>query len=254
MHSLLNKIDDLISLVDVNSNITVKDTRMVFIVGASGAGKTTLAENFRKSEKDCIHFDADLFMLGSDDPISRRYPDANAMKNRSPQLTKAFDLLMTGIESVNHGHKPTLCHWKPFYDLVIPQIKRARLAYPNKHMVISHAVYPKIVRDYIRNQFGNELSFIIINTHRDICTERRRSRLNESIAAAGAAAIEEFLLNGMGSSIKEQETRWSKASHGFEIMRDDEPNTFQIDASKMTKDEFFAAGQKILRQIGINRE
>ncbi len=45
-----------------------------------------------------------------------------------------------------------LSAWTPFYDLLIAKLMEIKMEYSNKNIAISHSVYKRCVRDYIRKQ------------------------------------------------------------------------------------------------------
>eukprot|EP01084_Bolivina_argentea_P257118 433107_1 len=223
-------------------------TKVIWITGRSGAGKTTLGENF-KSLSNYIHFDADQFAHGKD-PVkdSGTTIEKTHGSNRPKELVDAYDNLAVkeGYHGIFQGKKPDISVWTPFYDLLIDEINNKKSQYPGKNIVVTQSVYPRYVRDYLRDILKNDLIFIIIDASLDLLPERHIIRAHERAAEIGQTADE--YLKQFGYSIEKIKSEVAPMTEkGFEPMEENEPNTFQIVVNKnMSKNDVFVEAKRLL--------
>ena len=246
MSAALNMIDRLIRYID--NEICGKSTILVFITGRAGSGKTTLGENF-KTRNDFVHFDGDQYPHGNH-PVkdSGQTIQKKDQQKRDKQMEQVYDNLAVkeGYYGLFQGKTPELSVWTPFYDLFINKINETKLEYPNMNIAISQSVYPRSVRDYIRNKCGNNAYFIILHPKIELSTARVVSRTHDLAAKVGKTA-EEYLKEWGRSMEKLKNETAPMIQKGFEPMQDDEPNTYQIDFDEsMTRQDVFEKAQQLL--------
>eukprot|EP01084_Bolivina_argentea_P111152 198409_1 len=244
MSSLL-AIEKLINVIEKTYK---PSNRLIWITGPSGAGKTTLGENFKT--RDCIHFDADQVAFGGD-PIkdAGNYKELrNNKKKRSKKLVDAWDTAtQKGFKALFKNETPDLSVWKPFYEILVPKIKSFASQNPDKMIVITHAVYQRCARDHLRLMFNDEynLTFIILNTKVELTSSRIISRYDDLAANAGQT-VEQYL-NAMGSSIEKVKKSAESYRRGFESKHENEYNTYQIDVDEnMAKQDVFNKAIQLL--------
>ena len=102
-----------------------------------------------------IHFDVDQLSHGFGDPVldaGKTFDGNKVTKNK--EMQKAFGVASErGYNLLMKGEPTELSAWTPFYGLVLDEVKRARNRYAGKHMVVTHSLYPRCVRDWIRCEF-----------------------------------------------------------------------------------------------------
>ena len=226
-------MSSLLVLNDLINKITgINDVKYIFITGRSGAGKTTVSESL-KNEYNFIHFDGDQFPYGNN-PIkqSGQVITGQHKENMTNNMKQIYNELMVkkGYFALFEGNKPDISVWKPFYTLFSNEIIKQRKIYPNKNMVISHAVYLREVRDLLRELLGNNLIFIILNTSTDLLLKRKLIYIEETAQRIGKTGKE--YLKSLGSSFEKATKTITMAYNGFETIQYNEMNTYQIDINQ----------------------
>eukprot|EP00483_Globobulimina_turgida_P005125 UN05135 len=236
-------IDDILQIFENQSQKGL----LVFVVGRSGAGKTTLGENFKKTH-NWLHFDCDQWAYGQD-PLhdSGKTIAPQSLKNRSKELIDAYDNLAVknGYQALFKGENPPLSVWKPYYTLLAKEILKVRSKYNDKNMICSQSVYPYCVREYLRSVLCPELIFIVLNTPTELLTKRIIDRDTKSAAGRGWT-LKEYIDSFPGDyTIEKYKNEIAVRFIGFEQMQKNEPKTFQIDVDEnMTTDEVLHATEK----------
>eukprot|EP01084_Bolivina_argentea_P236116 397116_1 len=241
-----------ITLIDNILKIFDDDTmkgRFVFVVGCSGAGKTTLGENFKKVH-NWIHFDCDAWSYGQDAVHeSGKAIAPESLMKRSNELIEAYDKLAVekGWLALFRGENPPLSVWTPYYSLMAKEILKVRAKYNYKDMIMTQSVYPFCVREFLRSILGKELVFIILNTSKELLTKRIIARDTKNAKTLGKTLQQYIDSFGRHTSFEQYEKQVGSRLIGFDVMRTNEPNTFQIDVNeKMTVDDVFHITQNIL--------
>eukprot|EP01084_Bolivina_argentea_P236117 397117_1 len=163
-------IDDMIKIF----NKETTNGHFIFVVGCSGAGKTTLGENF-KNRHNWIHFDCDQWAYGQDPTKDSGKPIApESLKSRAPELIDVYDKLAVekGYSALFKDETPPLSVWIPYYKMLANKIMETRAMYNNKNMICTQSVYPSCVREYLRSVMNKDLRFIILNTSNELLTKR----------------------------------------------------------------------------------
>ena len=112
--------------------------KVVFLVGPSGAGKTTLGENL-KSHFGFLHFEGDQWSYGGD-PLqdSAKGVIAENLDKRPPDMVKIVDIATKdAYPSLFRGETVSILKWTPFYKMMVRDIERVRAQHRGRDMVIS---------------------------------------------------------------------------------------------------------------------
>lgn len=147
-----------------------------------------------------------------------------------------------------------LSAWTPFYGLMLDAVKKAMKQYAGKHVVVTHSIYARIVRDWIRDTMNGNATFIILNTKIDLLGDRAVKRLEDMAKEMGMTPQEylDSISDAIGHKLKAEQWKEVQAmmSAGLEVMQEDEPNTFQIDVDEnMDRTDVFEAAKKIVFQL-----
>ena len=243
--SLLKLIDEALSFIESSCSCG----RVIFITGRSSAGKTTLGAAF-KTLDDCIHFDVDQFAYGNDPVIDAGQPIRGSDKEkRSAELREAYaSACDKGYKALFAGESPPLSVWTPFYSMVLARVKQARAQYGSKHVVVTHSVYLRAVRDYVRDAFAGDVTFVILNTSRDLLSDRAVNKIHELAARVNVSPQQYLDEHATGTTVEGQRKSIQMVANGFETKQEDEPNTFQIDVmdETMDKTDVFNVARKLL--------
>jgi len=242
---LLNLVDETLDLVDEKKSED-NSKMLIFITGRSASGKTTLGEAF-KSLDDFIHFDGDQFSHGNDAVLcSGQVIDGKHKVKRSKKLEESYMKCMKdGYEALFSGKSPDLSAWTPFYSLLCAEVKRMRGKYADKHVVVTHAIYLRSIRDLIRETLGEEVLFIILNPPVNVLGDRAVKRVLEY--AKKAKQTPQQYLHGWGIDLDEIHGMTVRNSKGFELKQKDEANSLQIDIdAAMTPEDVFKAAKQSL--------
>lgn len=206
--------------------------RLVFVSGHSGAGKTTLAEGLKKHH-GFVHFDGESWMCGLD-PIAESAvtPTAEMLTQVSPERSAlAKDMAANCYNKISAGEEPAHSAYENFYGAMLTDVRACRAEIDGRDMVISHAPYLRIMRDYCRAELGEELTVLVINAPVALLQDRVKKRL-ETFAAAQGKSLEEFIMHGNipGKDTFEERMQAMMANiRGLsEAVTQEEPNTFEL--------------------------
>lgn len=216
-----------------------QNCHFLFVSGLSGSGKTTLGEALKK-ESGYVHFNVDVWAFGGD-PIeqSDAVPNAEMMKNIDPEVKSSFDnMIANGFGKISKGEAVPMEVWSNFFSRLCPVVSKAREENVGKNMIVSFSVYLRSVRDYIRQQLGPELKFVVLNPSIEKVGERKVQHLKNTATARGMT-LGQFLKSLTPGSenqpdlednvIAEMLTQQAKAGAvGFEAAAEDEPNTLAV--------------------------
>jgi len=134
--------------------------KLVWITGRSGAGKTTLGENFKKLD-DWVHFDSDIWVNGGD-PLedSGQIPTKEMLEKKDPVVGSIYtEMVMKGFMALFNDEDPDISVWKSYHVCLCSAIiqvrekvkpKNVRTEFVTQHTKPSHT---KHVR------FGHFFSF-----------------------------------------------------------------------------------------------
>eukprot|EP00930_Biecheleria_cincta_P069439 TRINITY_DN57184_c0_g1_i1.p1 TRINITY_DN57184_c0_g1~~TRINITY_DN57184_c0_g1_i1.p1 ORF type:complete len:238 (+),score=43.11 TRINITY_DN57184_c0_g1_i1:121-834(+) len=209
--------------------------RLVFVSGHSGAGKTTLAEGLKK-HYGFVHFDGESWMCGLD-PVAQSAvtPTQEMLANVPPErVALAKDMNENCYAKISAGQEPVHESYERFYAAMLKDVRACRAESEERNMVISHAPYLKIMRNYCRAQLGEDLTVLVINAPVTLLQARVKKRL-EAFAAAQGKSLEEFVMQG---NIPGKDTFDERMAAMMENVRGlsegvtgDEPNTFEIEVT-----------------------
>ena len=287
--TVLSRIDRLIDLIDAHEamqppNNATLTRYVIFVTGRTGAGKTTLGENFNKLD-NFIHWDGDQFAYGGD-PIkdSGKGISKQTHLKRNEKISNVFTL------AVEKGYMPLfdpksnlrlnqikIAPFAPFYELIIARVKKilkeqkeqekqkekekkedekAEKNNSYRNIIITQAVYPFVVREYLRQLFVGSINikfiFVILNTSVDLLNVRVRARTELSAKEQGKT-LDEYC-QSFNMTPKEWDEAVTRNQKGFELMIENEENTIQIDINKtMTKQDVFnQVKQQLNLTFGLN--
>lgn len=212
--------------------------KLLFVSGLSGAGKTTLGE-LLKSEDNFAHFNVDVWAFGGD-PIAQsgEVPNPAMMEKRDPNIKEAFDnMIENGFKKIASGETVDFQVWENFFSKLVIDIKAARNSLDDKNLVVTFSVYLTSVRDYLRQQLGEDLAFIVLNPSIEHVGIRKVDHLRNTAATRGQS-LSQFLRSFNPDSnapeldedtIIQLLTDQAKAGAvGFEPATSDEPRTLAI--------------------------
>lgn len=224
--------------------------KLIIITGRPAAGKTTLGEAFNTLD-NYIHFDVDHFTNGKDPVL-----DSNKIMEKKDELQRSNALMVAvelskkhGFQALFDGKSTDLAVWTPFYSLVCDEVKRTRVQFEDKHIVITHAVYLRSVRDYIRETLGGEVTFLILNTSTNLLPVRGVNRISE-IAKRNKQTPQQYL-DQWQVKLEDIHAKMVRNQRGFELMQQDEPDTFQLDITEnMSRADVFEKAKELFD--GVN--
>eukprot|EP00927_Polykrikos_kofoidii_P062450 TRINITY_DN57262_c0_g1_i1.p1 TRINITY_DN57262_c0_g1~~TRINITY_DN57262_c0_g1_i1.p1 ORF type:complete len:238 (+),score=38.43 TRINITY_DN57262_c0_g1_i1:98-811(+) len=206
--------------------------RLVFVSGHSGAGKTTLAEGLKKHH-DFVHFDGESWMCGLD-PIAQSAvtPTAEMLATVSPERAAlAKDLSVNCYNKISAGEEPVSSSYENFYSAMLADVRSSRAEFDGRDMVVSHAPYLRVMRDFCRAELGEELTVLVLNATVELLQDRVKKRL-ETFAVAQGKSLEEFIMQGDIPGKDTFEDRMEAMMGNIrglsEAVAEDEPNTFEI--------------------------
>jgi len=157
--------------------------KFLFVSGYRGSGKTSLGERLKR-DHNFLHFNADVWVFGGD-PIleSGEIPDVAMMARRDPALNEIFDTMMEkGYGALASGAAAPLDVWVPFHSRLCAAIRKIREDNIARDLVVSFSVHMASVREYIREQLGSSLLFVILYPSVDQVGRRRYEHLKETAA------------------------------------------------------------------------
>lgn len=212
--------------------------KFLFVSGLSGSGKTTLGESL-KNNNDFVHFNVDVWAFGGD-PIaqSNSVPDPEMMAKRDPIVKEAFDnMIANGFSKLQAGQSVDPTVWETFFALLCPAILSAREASGEKDLVVTFSVYLRSVRDFVRQQLGADLAFVVLNPSIENVGLRKVAHLRNTAAERGltlSAFLRSFNPSSDAPELPEETiiellTNQAKGGAvGFEPAEVDEPRTLPI--------------------------
>lgn len=204
---------------------------LVFVTGYSGAGKTTLAEGL-KHKHDFIHFDGESWMCGMD-PIEEAgvTPTAEVMAKVDPDRAALSKAMQSCCAKITAGEEPEASAYENFYSAMLADVKASRAKLQGKDIVISHAPYLRVMRDFCRTQLDGDVIFLVINASVEVLRERVKKRL-ETFATAQGKTLEEFIMGaaspGKNTFEERMEAMMGNVKGLSEAVESDEPNTFEL--------------------------
>ncbi len=227
-------------------------TRLVWVTGQSGAGKTTLAIRMRR-ELGWAHFDGDVFAHGGDAMRQEGVPTAEMRAGRSEELKSAYDdVVEKGFLAVFRGEDVPLEVWTPYYDLLGDAVGRA-FAASETSVVVSMAVYPRALRTHMCAKLPS-VEFVVLNEVGN-CGPARKVLQAKSGAAAAGQSLRDFLVSfdpvtfaNVGEDAIEEAllARCTEVTRGFEPAGEGE---LGVDVTReSTPDMVFA---QVCRLLGI---
>lgn len=168
--------------------------KLVWVTGQSGCGKTTLGQQLHE-RRDFVHFDGDVFASGGSPETFSGIPTAEMLSSIDETIKTTYaECVANGFGPLLKGEPcPPLEVWKPFHDLLCNDIERVwnDVKYRDKNLVVSFAVYPRMLRRYLQQRFPN----VIIIALNDTCgrsVDRKFAQVQQAAAAANQS-IKEFL-------------------------------------------------------------
>merc|ERR1712113_678497 len=114
---------------------------------------------------------------------------------------------------------------------MLADVRARRSEIDGKDMVISHAPYLRVMRDYCRAELGEELAVLVINAPVPLLQDRVKQRL-KTFAAAQGKSLEEFIMQGNIPGKDKFEERMDAMMENIrglsEAVTGEEPNTFEV--------------------------
>jgi adenylylsulfate kinase-like enzyme len=169
--------------------------KFLWITGLSGAGKTTLGEALKNSAHNFQHFNVDIWVFGGN-PITESHlvPTPDMMKSQDPVVKAAFDqMIAQGFQALGKGEAVDFSVWKQFFDLLIPKLQQFRHELPaNANLVVTFSVYLQSIRQYLRQELGEDLQFVILNPSVEDVAMRKVNHL-QNTAKARNQTLSQFL-------------------------------------------------------------
>jgi len=209
--------------------------RLVFVSGHSGAGKTTLAEGLKK-HYGFVHFDGESWMFGMD-PVAQSNvtPTAEILSKVPPERAAlARDMTENCYNKISAGEEPMREAYERFYRAMLEDVRARRAEMSGQDVVVSHAPYLRVMRDFCRTELGEDVTFLVINVPVVVLQERVKMRLT-AFATAQGKSLEEFVMQGHipGKDTFEErmESMMGNVKGLSEAVMPDEPNTFQLEVT-----------------------
>jgi hypothetical protein len=176
------------------------------------------------------------------------------MEKRDPKIAKAFDYIVAnGFRKLAEGNIVELSIWEKFFSLLVPVILTTRHEHIDRDLVITFSVYCRSIRDYLREELGNDLAFIILNPSIISVGERKVAHLKNTAIARGqtlSQLLRSFHPDSNAPELDEPTivsilTQQAQAGAiGFEPAQEDEIHTLAI--TDMTIDEIHESVRQFL--------
>lgn len=226
-------------------------TKVLFVTGLSGAGKTTLGE-LLKQENGFLHFNVDVWAFGGH-PLdeSALVPNPEMMAKRDSEIQALFDAMVEGgFKKLAAGETPDAAVWEAFFVRLAPAVKEAatRAATEGKQLVVSFSVYLRSVRDAVRRLLAPEIDvfFVVLAPDVDVVATRKVDHLRNTAASRGLT-LSQFLRSFNPSSdapdLSEEQIaaifngQTQAAANGFEAAQADEPQTLGLASTDLTVEQ-----------------
>merc|ERR1712070_762790 len=120
---------------------------------------------------------------------------------------------------------------------MLADVKATRAKLKGKDIVISHAPYLRVMRDFCRTQLDGDVTFLVINASVEVLRERVKKRL-EIFATAQGKTLEEFIMGaaipGKNTFEERMEAMMGNVKGLSEAVATDEPNTFELTVTPET--------------------
>lgn len=197
---------------------------IVWVTGCTTSGKTWLGD-FLQYYHGWVHAEGDkLVHSKADSEISKNV------------MTAFLEYWMKSKEAPFEL-------WSKYYQNLCDQVHEIYREKQNISIVVTFSTYPRVVRDYVREQIkkstGQELIFILLDVSREEYLTRSVVRLMDFVKTAGRT-IEDLWeknenMNKLGAYSEQRLKDYFLKEdfiQGLEPLREDEANSFTIDANE----------------------
>eukprot|EP00164_Ancoracysta_twista_P000862 GFYU01001134.1.p1 GENE.GFYU01001134.1~~GFYU01001134.1.p1 ORF type:complete len:247 (-),score=37.26 GFYU01001134.1:70-810(-) len=161
---------------------------LVFLCGACGSGKTSVAELLRESH-GFVHFDGDAWQNGFDpikDANFSMTPEyAKRAAEKSPEMTKLGTDMVIAFMHLRAGKDFDQSAFDKFYSTMCSDVKKEWDS-SNQSMVVTHCAYTRSTRDTIRKSLEKEgVKIVLLDASAETLADRLISRYVKAAAEKG---------------------------------------------------------------------